>query len=96
MRNIRGDSRYRDVKNPVATVWLIPFRELRHHDRLAADLLSFMPCVGSKNVPRSLLPAALSQWKMTYTIWTLPGSDLHASKTMEEGRRAKCAGNGDS
>ncbi|KAH9205088.1 P-loop containing nucleoside triphosphate hydrolase protein [Leptodontidium sp. 2 PMI_412] len=34
--------RCRNVKNPVATTWLISFQQMRHRDPLAANYLSFM------------------------------------------------------
>jgi hypothetical protein len=55
--HFEDDSRYRDndryvkAKNPVATTWLISFEQIRLRDPLAADYLSFMACVDSKNVP---------------------------------------------
>jgi hypothetical protein len=52
----QDDGRYHNMKNPVATTWLISFEQVRHRDPLAADLLSFMVCVDPKNVPQSLLP----------------------------------------
>jgi tetratricopeptide (TPR) repeat protein len=65
--HFEDDSRYRDndrhvkVKNPVATTWLISFEQIRLRDPLAADYLSFMACVDSKNVPQSLLPPGPSR-----------------------------------
>lgn len=49
-------ARYRDVKNPVATTWLISFEQIRQRDPLAAKYLSFMACVEPKDIPQSLLP----------------------------------------
>jgi tetratricopeptide (TPR) repeat protein len=65
------DGRYHNVKNPVATTWLISFEQIRHRDPLAADLLSFMACVDPKNVPHSLLPPGPSRKKETDAIGTL-------------------------
>jgi tetratricopeptide (TPR) repeat protein len=65
--HFEDDSRYRDndryvkVKNPVATTWLISFEQIRLRDPLAADYLSFMACVDSKDVPQSLLPPGPSR-----------------------------------
>jgi tetratricopeptide (TPR) repeat protein len=65
--HFEDDSRYRDndrhvkVKNPVATTWLISFEQIRLRDPLAADYLSFMACVDSKNVPQSVLPPGPSR-----------------------------------
>ncbi|KAK9384145.1 hypothetical protein V1515DRAFT_576687 [Lipomyces mesembrius] len=43
-------------KNPVAMTWLISFEQIRLKDKWAAEFLSFIACVDSKNVPRELLP----------------------------------------
>ncbi|PVH75932.1 FabD/lysophospholipase-like protein, partial [Cadophora sp. DSE1049] len=69
--NFEDDSRYRDVKNPVATTWLISFEQIRLRDPLAADYLSFMACVDSKDVPQSLLPPGPSRVKEVDAIGTL-------------------------
>lgn len=56
--------RYQDleqVKNPVATTWLISFDQIRQSDPLAADYLSFMACVHPRNIPESLLPPGPSR-----------------------------------
>jgi MoxR-like ATPase len=55
------DSRYRDVKNPVAMTWLISFEQMRVRDPLAAEILSFIACVNSKFILLSLLPPGLSR-----------------------------------
>lgn len=39
------NGRYHNVKNPVATTWLISFEQIRRRDPLAAEYLSFMACV---------------------------------------------------
>ena len=66
-----NDGRYRNVKNPVATTWLISFEQIRHHDPLAAEYLSFMACITPKDIPQSLLPPGPSQKKATDAIGTL-------------------------
>jgi hypothetical protein len=45
------DERYHNVKNPVATTWLISFEQIRQRDPLAAEFLSFIACVDLKDVP---------------------------------------------
>lgn len=47
--------RYRDVKNPITTTWLISFEQIKKHDQLAAEYLSFMACIHPKDIPQSLL-----------------------------------------
>jgi hypothetical protein len=66
-----GDWRSPSIKNPVATTWLILFEQIRRHDPLVADYLSFMTCMDRKDIPRSLLPACVSRKKETDAIGTL-------------------------
>jgi hypothetical protein len=65
------DGAYDDIKNPVATTWLISFEQIRHRDPLAADYLSFMACIEPKDIPQSLLPAGASRKKEVDAIGTL-------------------------
>jgi tetratricopeptide (TPR) repeat protein len=65
------DGRYDNIKNPVATTWLISFEQIRHRDPLAANYLSFMACIDAKDIPQSLLPAGASRKKEIDAIGTL-------------------------
>jgi tetratricopeptide (TPR) repeat protein len=65
------DGRYHNIKNPVATTWLVSFEQIRHRDPLAADYLSFMCCIDSKDIPQSLLPSGPSRKKEIEAIGTL-------------------------
>jgi tetratricopeptide (TPR) repeat protein len=65
------DGRYRNIKNPVATTWLISFDQIRRRDRLAADYLSFMACIEPKDIPQSLFPVGASRKKEVDAIGTL-------------------------
>ena len=69
--HFEDNSRYRGVKNPVATTWLISFEQIRLFDPLAAEYLSFIACVDSKDVPQSMLPPGLSPKMKTAAIGTL-------------------------
>ena len=69
--DFEDDSRYRDIKNPVAMTWLISFKYIRLRDPLAAEFLSFIACVDSENVPLSLLPPGLSRKKEIDAVGTL-------------------------
>lgn len=40
-----------EVKNPIATTWLISFEQIRRQDPLAAEYLSFMYCIDPKDIP---------------------------------------------
>jgi tetratricopeptide (TPR) repeat protein len=63
--------RYHNVKNPVATTWLISFEQILRRDPLAADFLSLMACVVPKDIPQSLLLPGSSRKKETDAIGTL-------------------------
>jgi tetratricopeptide (TPR) repeat protein len=63
--------RYHNVKNPVATTWLISFEQILENDPLAAEYLSFMACIGPKDIPQSLLPPGPSRKKEIDAIGTL-------------------------
>ncbi|KAH8678794.1 hypothetical protein BGZ60DRAFT_446050 [Tricladium varicosporioides] len=65
------DGRYYNIKNPVATTWLVSFEQIRHRDPLAADYLSFMCCIDSRNIPQLLLPPGPSRKKEIEAIGTL-------------------------
>ncbi|KAF2815300.1 uncharacterized protein BDZ99DRAFT_485673 [Mytilinidion resinicola] len=65
------DVRYSDMKNPVATIWLISFRQLQQRDPLAAEYMSFMACIDHKDVPQLLLPPGSSRKKEMDSIGTL-------------------------
>ncbi|KAG9232660.1 hypothetical protein BJ875DRAFT_514103 [Amylocarpus encephaloides] len=69
--DFEDDGRYRGIKNPVATTWLISFEQIRRRHPLVAEYLSFMACIESKDVPQSLLPPSLSRKKEVDTISTL-------------------------
>jgi tetratricopeptide (TPR) repeat protein len=65
------DWRYRNLKNPVATTWLISFEQIQRRNPLAADYLSFMSCLDPKDIPQSLRPPGPSLKKETEAIGTL-------------------------
>ncbi|KAE8385569.1 hypothetical protein BDV23DRAFT_16028 [Aspergillus alliaceus] len=65
------EGRYQSRKNPIATTWLISFEQIRTSDQIAADYLSFISCLDSKNVPQSLLPPAQSTVQTVNALGTL-------------------------
>jgi len=79
--DFEDEGRYRDLKNPVATTWLISFEQIRKHDPLAADYLSLMACVDAKNIPQSLFPPGQSRKKETDAIGTLQGYSFIAKQS---------------
>jgi tetratricopeptide (TPR) repeat protein len=62
--------RYPDMKNPIATTWLISFKQIQLRDPLAAEYMAFMSCINDQDIPRSLLPDA-SQFEKTDAIGIL-------------------------
>lgn len=50
--------RYGNIKNPVATTWLISFAQISAHYPLAADYLKCICFFAEKDIPLSLLPPA--------------------------------------
>ncbi|XTI92812.1 purine and uridine phosphorylase [Cenococcum geophilum] len=69
--DFEDEGRYRDLKNPVATTWLISFRQIRRHNSLAAKYLSFMSCLDANGVPQAVLPRAATRKDATDAIGTL-------------------------
>jgi tetratricopeptide (TPR) repeat protein len=69
--DFEDDGRYPDIKNPVATTWVISFNSIRQRSQLAANYLSFMGCVDSKDIPLSMLPYKVSPKEMIDAIGTL-------------------------
>ncbi|KAF2189111.1 HET-domain-containing protein [Zopfia rhizophila CBS 207.26] len=69
--DFEDDGRYRNIKNPVATTWLISFERIKQRDPLAAEYLSFMACIEPKDIPQSLLPVGPTRKKEMDAIGTL-------------------------
>jgi tetratricopeptide (TPR) repeat protein len=69
--DFEDDGRYHNIKNPVATTWLISFEQISQRDTLAAMYLCLMACVEPKGIPESLLPAGPTRKKQMDAIGTL-------------------------
>ncbi|KAF9761861.1 hypothetical protein IL306_003650 [Fusarium sp. DS 682] len=52
--NDRG--RYKSIRNPVATTWLVSFQYISRDNPLAAQYLGFMSYLCEKQIPKSVLP----------------------------------------
>jgi hypothetical protein len=78
------DGRYHNIKNPVATTWLISFEQIRQRDLLSADYLSFMACIDSKDIPQSLLPAGPSRKKEIDAIGTLDAYSFITKRSADQ------------
>jgi hypothetical protein len=57
-KEFEDQGRYKDVKNPITSTWLISFRQILSRDPLAEEYLCFMSCVAQQDIPHSLLPPA--------------------------------------
>ncbi|KAK1656993.1 hypothetical protein BDP55DRAFT_43077 [Colletotrichum godetiae] len=55
-KDFDDQDRYEDIRNPVATTWLISFDQISRDNALAAKYLSFMCHLAEKDIPRALLP----------------------------------------
>jgi tetratricopeptide (TPR) repeat protein len=74
--------RYREVKNPIASTWLISFYQISSRDPLAEEYLCFMSCVAQQDIPCSPLPLATKR-KELEAIGTLRA---YAFITKQEGQ----------
>ncbi|KAL4772555.1 hypothetical protein BDW60DRAFT_207169 [Aspergillus nidulans var. acristatus] len=55
-KDFGDDQRYTDVQNPVATTWLISFKQVQKLDQLAVEYLLLMACINPRNIPQTFLP----------------------------------------
>lgn len=70
-KDFEDRARYKDIRNPVATTWLISFRHISRDSQLAAQYLKFMSFLAEKAIPKSLLPPGNGQLKSYEAIGTL-------------------------
>lgn len=70
-KEFEDDGRYGNIKNPVATTFLISFEHIRRRDSLSAEYLLFVACISPKDVPQSLLLPGLSRKKEIDALGTL-------------------------
>jgi tetratricopeptide (TPR) repeat protein len=69
-KDFEDTTRYTEMKNPVATTWLISFKRIQARNPLAAGYMAFMSCIKEQNIPRDLLPPA-SELERTEALGTL-------------------------
>ncbi len=55
-RDFDDQGRYKNIENPVATTWLISFRQITDANPRAAQYLQFISFLGEKDIPHALLP----------------------------------------
>ena len=80
----RGRYRDKDMKNPIATTWLISFNQINLQDRHAVDYLSFMSCLVLQRIPKSLLPPTPSKIKMIAAMGTLTAYSFITKREIEQ------------
>nr|POE94467.1 vegetative incompatibility protein het-e-1 [Quercus suber] len=64
-------TRYREMDSTVAKTWYVSFSQIRRHDTLAVEYLSFMACIDRISIPQSLLPSGSSRLRHLKAIGTL-------------------------
>ncbi|KFZ16903.1 hypothetical protein V501_02016 [Pseudogymnoascus sp. VKM F-4519 (FW-2642)] len=69
-KDFEDTRRYPNMKNPVATTWLISFEQIQVRDPLAADYMAFISCVRQQDIPRNILPPA-SEFDKSEALGTL-------------------------
>ncbi|KAF4630922.1 hypothetical protein G7Y89_g7212 [Cudoniella acicularis] len=62
--------RYKGMFNPVATTWLISFKQVEQQNDLAARYMAFISFINEQNIPLSILPPA-SEFDQLEAIGTL-------------------------
>ncbi|KAK2597338.1 hypothetical protein QQS21_006034 [Conoideocrella luteorostrata] len=70
-KDFEDQCRYKTIRNPVATTWLISFDHVSRDKPLATQYLKFLCVLGEKNIPVSLLPPSESELDMDEAIGTL-------------------------
>ncbi|KAE8411715.1 hypothetical protein BDV36DRAFT_77864 [Aspergillus pseudocaelatus] len=70
-QNFEDEGRYEDGKNSIAATWLISFEQIQASDTLAAEYLSLMACVDSKNIPQLFLSLTQSATRSADALGTL-------------------------
>jgi len=83
-KDFEDHGRYENIKTPIATTWLISFRQILNCDSLAADYLRIMSCLAQEDIPYSLLPPATKARK-TEAIGTL---NAYAFITQRKGQNS--------
>ncbi|KAJ4145871.1 hypothetical protein LMH87_004703 [Akanthomyces muscarius] len=69
--NFGDEGGYHTFKDPVASTWLISFKQMQQSDPVAFEYLSIMSCFDSKDIPQSLLPPNKSRKEEVDAMGTL-------------------------
>ncbi|KAK5054665.1 hypothetical protein LTR84_001557 [Exophiala bonariae] len=58
--DFNDEGRYKSQQNPIATTWLLSFKQIQDQNPSAAQYLAFTSCIGEKSIPQSILPTLSS------------------------------------
>jgi tetratricopeptide (TPR) repeat protein len=70
-KDFEDRGRYKGIQNPVATTWLISFKQISRDSPVAARYLKFICFLAEKQIPISLLPPASDQLEADEAIGIL-------------------------
>ncbi|KAK7749758.1 hypothetical protein SLS53_000337, partial [Cytospora paraplurivora] len=70
-RDFEDRGRYKTVKNPIVTTWLISFQQIERDSPLAAQYLKFISFLAEKDIPISILPQGDDELVAREAIGTL-------------------------
>ncbi|KAK0717692.1 hypothetical protein B0T26DRAFT_854799, partial [Lasiosphaeria miniovina] len=70
-KDFNDQARYENIKNPIATTWLISFEHIARDNPTAARYLRFICFLNEKDIPFSLLPPAEDELEVDEAIGTL-------------------------
>lgn len=70
-RDFEDSNRYKTIRNPIATTWIISFDHILRDAPLAAKYLKFICFLAEKNIPVSLLPQGEDELAAEEAIGTL-------------------------
>jgi len=70
-KDFEDRGRYKSIRNPVATTWLISFDHISRDNQLAANYLRFVCFLAGKEIPLSLLPPVDDELEVAEAIGTL-------------------------
>ena len=63
----------RDTDNAIAMTWLVSFKQIKHEEPMAADILFYLAFLENKAIPLKILPRSGSEGDLIHAIGTLTG-----------------------
>ncbi|KAK8029005.1 hypothetical protein PG991_006061 [Apiospora marii] len=77
--------RYKAIKNPIITTWLISFEHIRRDNLLAVEYLQYCCFLAAKDIPISLLPRQENELERDKAIGTLTAYGFIQQRNVTEG-----------